>query len=309
MKRSDKDERDDAFNTEWTDETSKESNRQQLNKTILSLRESINRLKEVNKELEIKYDKQKDFISIAAHELRSPIMPILGTLELIEYEFDQEDKTEITLKKESFERLINNTNRLERLVSEILDITRIDDQSLRLKKEPFNLNEIVLGAIEDHRRHIEKSNRNKKLLFEYKEEVQEKLPRAIDTPVENIFVNADKSRINQVIYNLLTNAIKFTEEGTVSVSVIKKQRKNHMGEIILSVKDSGTGIHPEILPKLFSKFATGSEIGTGLGLFISKSIVEAHGGKIWGENNTDGKGARFFFSLPSEGNDNNTNYH
>ena len=96
MKPSDKDERDDAFNTEWTDETSKESNRQQLNKTILSLRESINRLKEVNKELEIKYDKQKDFISIAAHELRSPIMPILGTLELIQYEFEREDKTEIT---------------------------------------------------------------------------------------------------------------------------------------------------------------------------------------------------------------------
>ena len=160
------------------------------------------------------------------------------------------------------------------------------------------MNEIVFGAIEEHRRQIEKSNRNTKLLFEIKNEDQEKVPRKSDIPPEDVIVNADKSRINQVIYNLLTNAIKFTEEGTVSVSVIKKQRKNHMGEIILSVKDSGTGIHPEILPKLFSKFATGSEIGTGLGLFISKNIVEAHGGKIWGENNTDGKGATFAFSLP-----------
>ena len=295
-------------NSGWMHESLKESNRQ-LSTTVMNLKESINHLEEVNKELKIKYDKQKDFISIAAHELRSPIMPILGTLELIEYEFDREDKTEITLKKESFERLINNTNRLERLVSEILDITRIDDQSLRLKKEPFNLNEIVLAAIEEHRRQIEKSNRNTKLLFEFKNEDQEKVLRKSDIPPEDVLVNADKSRINQVIYNLLTNAIKFTEEGTVSVSVIKKQRKNHMGEIILSVKDSGTGIHPEILPRLFSKFATGSEIGTGLGLFISKSIVEAHGGRIWGENNTDGKGAIFVFSLPSEGNDNNTNYH
>ena len=168
-----------------------------------------------------------------------------------------------------------------------------------MKKEPFNLNEIVLGAIEEHRRQIKKSNRNTKLLFEFKKEDQEKVPSAIHTSVENIFVNADKYRINQVIYNLLTNAIKFTNEGTVYVSIMKKQGKNHIGEIILSVKDTGTGIQPEILPRLFSKFATGSEIGTGLGLFISKNIVEAHGGKIWGENNTDGKGATFAFSLPS----------
>jgi len=285
----------------------KESNRE-LNTTVMNLKESINHLKEVNKDLEIKYDKQKDFISIAAHELRSPIMPILGTLELIEYEFEREDKTEITLKKESFDRLINNTNRLERLVSEILDITRIEDQSLRLKKEPFNLNESVLDAIEDHRRQIEKSNRNTKLLFEFKNEDQEKVPRTADISPEDVVVNADKNRINQVINNLLTNAIKFTEDGTISVSVIKKQRKNHIDEIILGVKDTGAGIHPDILPRLFSKFATGSDVGTGLGLYISKSIVEAHGGRIWGENNTDGKGATFVFSFLSEGNQNNTIY-
>ncbi|HET7148579.1 MAG TPA: HAMP domain-containing sensor histidine kinase [Candidatus Nitrosopolaris sp.] len=269
--------------------------------------ESINQLKQVNKEISTKYDKQKEFISIAAHELRSPITPILGTLELIEYEFEESDKKEITLKKEYFETLVRNTNRLERLVSEILDITKIDDKSLKLKKEYFNLNEIVLDAIEDHRRQLDKSDGNTKILYEFREE-EERVLRGVDIPAEEIFVTADKNRINQVIHNLLTNAIKFTKDGIVSISVKKKKGKNHIDEVILSVKDTGIGIGSEILPKLFSMFTTESEIGTGLGLFISKSIVEAHGGKIWGENNTDGKGATFVFSLPSQDNDINNSY-
>jgi two-component system sensor histidine kinase VicK len=292
------------------DEASAESI-DQLKATVIHLRESINQLKELNKEVSAKYDKQKEFISIAAHELRSPITPILGTLELIEYEFEESDKKEITLKKEYFERLVRNTNRLERLVSEILDVTRIDDKSLKLKKEHFNLNEIVLDAIEDHRRQLDKGGGNTKILYEFKkEEEEEKVSRGADTPAEEIFVTADKNRINQVIYNLLTNAIKFTKEGMVSISVKKKKGKNHINEVILSVTDTGIGIGSEILPRLFSMFATESEIGTGLGLFISKNIVEAHGGKIWGENNTDGKGATFVFSLPSEDNDiNNSHLH
>ena len=288
------------INTETTDDPLEESHA-----TDIHLRESISHLKEVNKELNPKYCKQKEFISIAAHELRSPIVPILGTLELIEYEFEEAGKKEIILKKEYFERLVRNTNRLERLASEILDVTRIDDKSLKLKKEHFNLNKIVLDAIEDHRRQLD-SDGNTKILYEFKkEEKEEKVPRGTDTPHEDIFVTADKNRINQVINNLLSNAIKFTTEGVVSISLIEKKDKHHIDEIILSVKDTGTGIQREILPRLFSMFVTGSEIGTGLGLFISKNIVEAHGGKIWGENNTDGKGASFVFSLPSGENSNN----
>jgi signal transduction histidine kinase len=264
------------------------------------LSESINHLKKVNKQLSTKYEKQKEFISIAAHELRSPITPILGTLEFIEYEFQESNKTEITLKKEFFERLVRNTTRLERLVSEILDITRIDDQSLKLKKEYFNLKMVVLDAIEDHRRQIEKCHGNTELLYEFKKEEKEKASTGSDSPPDDIFVDADKNRINQVIYNLLTNAIKFTKDGIVSISLMKKRGKNDINEVILSVKDTGIGIGPEILPRLFTMFATESEIGTGLGLFISKNIVEAHGGKIWGENNTDGKGATFVFSFPSQ---------
>ncbi|MDQ6864924.1 MAG: HAMP domain-containing histidine kinase [Thermoproteota archaeon] len=296
------------INTATTDKSLEESNRH-VNATDIHLRESINHLKEDNKELNTKYNKLKEFVSIAAHELRSPIMPILGTLELIEYEFEEAEKKEITLKKEYFERLVRNTHRLERLASEILDVTRIDDKSLKLKKEHFNLNKIVLDAIEDHRRQLDRSGGNTKILFEFNKEEKEKVVSGEDTPAEEIFLTADKSRINQVIYNLLSNAIKFTTEGLVSISVIEKKDKHHTNEIILSVKDTGTGIHPEILPRLFSMFVTGSEIGTGLGLFISKNIVETHGGKIWGDNNTDGRGASFVFSLPSGENINNPDPH
>jgi signal transduction histidine kinase len=233
---------------------------------------------------------------LAAHELRSPIMPILGTLELIEYEFES-DKKEIKLQREHFETLVRNTKRLERLASAILDVTKIDDQSLRLTKEYFNLKETVLDLIQDHKRQLET-----KLLYEFRIEQEEEIPKRKEDFSEDIFINADKIRINQVIDNLLTNAIKFTEEGTVSILITCKRCKNHTDTIIVSVKDTGTGIHPEILPRLFSKFVTGSDIGTGLGLFISKNIVEAHGGKIWGENNVDGKGATFVFSLPSKRN-------
>jgi signal transduction histidine kinase len=252
----------------------------------------------VNNELITKYNKQREFVSLAAHELRSPILPILGTLELIEYEFEESGKKEITLKIEHFERLVRNVKRLERVASEILDVTKIDDESLRLKKEYFNLKELVLDLVHDHKRELQKSNVSTKLLYEFK--IEEEIPTRQDDSSPDIFINADKIRINQVLDNLLTNAIKFTKEGIVSISITKcKKGENDTDTIITSVRDTGTGIHPEILPRLFTKFATKSAAGTGLGLFISKSIIEAHGGKIWGKNNyPEGKGATFGFSLP-----------
>ena len=109
-------------------------------------------------------------------------------------------------------------------------------------------------------------------------------------------VNADKVRICEVISNLLGNAIKFTTKEAGRNITIKAEKKD--SQAIVSIKDTGSGIDPEIKPKLFSKFVTNSPGGTGIGLFISKSIVEAHGGRIWAENNADGKGATFTFSLP-----------
>ncbi len=116
-----------------------------------------------------------------------------------------------------------------------------------------------------------------------------------------VFIKADKIRIYEVISNLLKNAIKFTKEGTISITTEeKKRKKTGKGEVIVKIKDTGIGMPSNILPNLFSKFATGSTFkrGIGLGLFISKSIIEAHGGRIWAENNSNGKGAAFYFSLP-----------
>ena len=157
----------------------------------------------------------------------------------------------------------------------------------------------MLDLIQDHKRQLEKSNVSTKLLYEFEIEEQEQIPIRQDDFSADIFINADKNRIIQVLDNLLTNAIKFTKDGIVLISITWKRVENHTDTIIVRVKDTGTGIHPEVLPRLFLKFASSSEIGTGLGLFISKNIVEAHGGKIWGENNTDGKGTTFVFCLPS----------
>jgi signal transduction histidine kinase len=252
-----------------------------------------NNLTDEIKRLYIKYNKQEEFISIAAHELRSPITPILGVLELMEYEFKEVGKDEILLKKERFNRILRNAKRLERLASEILDVSRINDKSLILRREYFNLNEVLLDAIEDYKHQIKKSNTNTLLSYDVKNKQEKEEP----TNTDDIFVYADKGRITRIIYNLLDNAIKFTLDGIVSVFVMKDNHNNN-GEVILSVKDTGTGIHPAILPNLFSIFATKSDTGTGLGLFISKNIIEAHGGRMWGENNVNKKGATFSFILP-----------
>ncbi len=100
---------------------------------------------------------------------------------------------------------------------------------------------------------------------------------------------------------MLNNAFNFTNEGSITVIVERKNgnNSNNDNEVTVSIKDTGIGIHPEILPKLFTKFATKSTIaGTGLGLFISKSIIEMHGGKIWANNNSNGIGSTFYFTLP-----------
>ncbi|TLY06630.1 MAG: HAMP domain-containing histidine kinase [Thaumarchaeota archaeon] len=133
------------------------------------------------------------------------------------------------------------------------------------------------SSVEDSKRLV--ANRNVKFVHE--------------KGVSGLIVDADKGRVTQVITNLINNAVKFTNNGTISV---RADQNGH--EVLISVRDTGTGIDPEIMPRLFSKFASRSQSGTGLGLFISKSIIEAHGGRIWGYNNKNGQGATFSFSLP-----------
>ncbi|HET7392049.1 MAG TPA: ATP-binding protein [Nitrososphaeraceae archaeon] len=228
-----------------------------------------------------RHDKmQKEFINIAAHELRTPIQPILGlTANLLSHAKDTE-------QAKLLEVVSRNAKRLKRLTEDILDVTKNESQSLHLKKERFNLNDILINSIDDTMSNKQSSKIEKNLI-----KLQYHQP-------QDVFVEADKGRISQVIHNLLDNAVKFTNIGTITISIqIKKE--DEKGDVVVRVKDTGSGIDPEIIPRLFTKFATKSEtIGTGLGLFISKSIVESHGGRIWAESKTDGNGATFCFSLP-----------
>jgi signal transduction histidine kinase len=233
---------------------------------------------------------QTEFINNAAHELRTPIQPILAISEVLRFE---EEEKQVVSKKELnkyLDVILTNARRLKDLGDNILNVSLIESQSLRLEKELFNLNDIIIDNVETIKRQfllIDNDDNNTSLEILYEKN---------SGAATEIYLEADKRRISQVIYNLLHNAIKFTNEGSITISVKRKTDDNKV--IVVSVEDTGIGIDPEILPRLFTKFATKSVAGTGLGLFISKSIVEAHGGKIWAENNADGKGATFAFSLP-----------
>jgi signal transduction histidine kinase len=243
-------------------------------------------LKSANEQLKVHGRMQKEFINVASHEIKTPTQAILGYSELLQRHPEKREQIS--------DALYRNANRLQRLTNDILDVTRIESQTLKLNKEKFNLNELISNIVEDFKNDIQKKGRETVLSYQ---------------PEDNLVIEADKERITQVISNLLRNAIKFTEEGRIAINVAKKRRNedgknNSQEEVVVSVEDTGTGIDSEILPRLFTKFATKSDIGgTGLGLFISKSIIEAHGGKMWAHNNNNSinngerRGARFYFSL------------
>ena len=272
------------------------------------IEERTSELRTANEELR-NHDKiQKDFINVAAHELRTPIVPILNLSELLysnvllhsNVKGEQQEKQQNEML-EMLQIILRNANRLRQLTEDILDVTRIESDTLKLRKEKFNLNDVILNVVDDCRKQI--ANGNVKLMYDLGNSVT--------------LVEADKRRLTQVFSNLLNNALKFTKEGNVTVSSILKRKdigrdgaggeeRAREEEVLIAVKDTGTGIDPELMPRLFTKFATKSYQGTGLGLFISKAIVEAHGGKMWAENNNNnndssGKrlsGATFYFTLP-----------
>lgn len=230
-------------------------------------------------QLKIQNRMQQEFINIAAHELRTPIQPMLSLSEVL-----LSKKGNIEEFQDFLKGINRNAKRLQRLAENILDVTKIESQSLQLKKEKFNLNDIILQVLNNYRSHMKKADNNKvKLTIASKEDI--------------VLVEGDKERLTQVFDNILSNAIKFTKEGRITVT-LKRMKENNKEVAVVSVKDTGSGIDSEILPRLFTKFATKSETGTGLGLYISKGIIETHGGKIWAENNLEETGATFSFSLP-----------
>jgi signal transduction histidine kinase len=251
---------------------------------------------ELYKRLELQEKMEKEFINMAAHEIRTPMQPLLGMTDILMSQFEEEEeeeeeqqqergkknKKEIAVTKEEIEMIARNAKRLERLTSDILEASRIESNTLKLNEKLIDLNENIRIVVNDEKSAIPRGM-ELKIIFDQRESAP-------------LFVKGDKSRLFEVLTNLIGNAIKFTDSGgTITVTVEKSAAKN---EALVSIKDTGKGIDSEILPRLFTKFASKSDKGTGLGLYLSKGIIEAHGGRIWGENNTEGKGATFRFTLP-----------
>ncbi len=264
----------------------------------------------VNEQMKQYGMRQREFIDITAHELRTPVQAIAGYSELLLSEPHANLEYAIPINR--------NAERLQMIISNILDMSKIDNNTLTLYKERFDLIHLISSVVDDARTQITRDRKNITILYDI----------AIPTEEDGvegergIFVNGDRERITQVVSNIIDNAIRFTREGTISITVEGKinnngsdsgsgssnsgfinSNKDIIGksaeEVVVRVKDSGNGLDPLSLQNLFSKFfSTSGTGGTGLGLYISKAIIEAHGGRIWAENNKGDRGAIFSFSLP-----------
>src|SRR5687768_5775616 len=258
----------------------------EVKKRTKELQESNREIALANEELKVHDKMQKEFINVAAHELRTPIMPILGLSELLYNKVVKGNNLKQETLNEYLQIIVRNSYRLHKLVEDILDVTKIESRIFKLNTELVELNEVIANVVIDFENLIKNKNSKIQILYE---------------PNRNkIFVNADKTRLTQVISNLLDNALKFTQGGFIIITtrITHKEKDNNNDKVIVMIKDSGIGIDNEVLPRLFTKFATKSDKGTGLGLFIVKKIIEAHGGGIWAENNSNGIGSTFYFTLP-----------
>jgi two-component system, OmpR family, sensor histidine kinase VicK len=275
--------------------------------SYVAIFENLWKQSELYQQLKIHDKMQREFINIAAHELRTPIQPIIGLTQVVCSRIEDREQAKLL-------QVVNrNAKRLQRLTEDILDVTKIESQSLSLNKEKFNLKDVITNAIDDI------MAKNLSLFSSSSSSSSSKIKvnnttRLLYHHPQDVFVYADKGRISQVISNLLDNAVKFTKDGGGTIIFTVEEKKEELGieqhqhnnhhqqEILVSIRDTGIGIDPQILPSLFSKFTTKSHTGgTGLGLFVCKGIIEAHGGRIWADDNNDKEGERgstFYFSLP-----------
>ena len=249
--------------------------RKQVQKHKLELQETAEKLAIIDQG-------QKEFIDIAAHEFRTPIQSVLGYSEFI--------RSSLVNFNDYFENLFKNAKRLEMLTNDLLDVSKIDSENFDLSKIDFDLNDAIKKIVDNHEK--EAFDKKVKIIFEPKKE-------------ENKTINADELKIQQVIDNLLSNALDFTKNGTIIIKVYDlsirsddKDNSTTQESIAIEVKDTGSVINEEIMSRLFEKFSRRSDSGAGLGLYIAKKIVDMHGGKIWAQNNRGARGATFTFTLP-----------
>jgi len=284
----------------------------EVNKRTKELRESNTKLESANKHIQIHDDMQKEFINMAAHELRNPVQSLMGFSEILKkLNSTMQEEKEKDRYKDPIEAIIRSTRRLKRLVDIIFDVSQLENNLLILNKENINLKDFIQGILRNYNYQIQtkkihktsqkiedtdsldknkKPNNNIEIDFVYS-----------DGSNEPIIVSGDRYYLSQVISNLLDNAIEFThDEGIVRVK-LEKSESNEAA--VVTISDNGYGIHPDILPFLFIKYVKKSKGGAGLSLYISKKIIESLGGNIWAKNNHDENGATFGFSLPLSNSD------
>jgi len=261
----------------------------EVKRRTTELNESNKQLVQANEQLKVHEKMQREFVNVAAHELRTPVQPILGLSSVLLSKIKDSEQHYLV------DVIFRNAKRLGQLTENVLDVTRIESQLFKLKRERFNLNDVIVDCVNDMtvNKNYFHGGSKKDVKISYQGQK------------DSFEVEADKARIIQVISNILSNAIKFSPQhgGTISISLEKEidgddDDDGKANRVIVSIKDNGPGIDSELFPKLFSRFTSKSYSGTGLGLFISKNIIESHGGRIWAQNNHDGeKGATFSFSL------------
>ncbi len=273
------------------------SNSRRISKSYASIFEALWNQAELYDKLKVQDRLQKEFINIAAHELRNPVQSLLGYSDIL---------MNTTGNIENYSNFIvtinQNTKRLARLIDKVLDVTQLENELLILNKENFSLEKLVIEIVREYNNNIHLLNKNQ-LEIRYDSQLNDCNNTNTESRRNFGYVFADRTRIIQVIVNILENAVEFTDRGTITLRLNENMTTR---EILLTISDSGRGIDPEILPNLFTKFVSKSSKGTGLGLYISKKIIETHGGKIWAENcydeNNKIEGSKFTLTLPSKDN-------
>jgi two-component system, OmpR family, sensor histidine kinase VicK len=237
-------------------------------------------------QLQVHSRMQKEFIDAVAHELRTPLTPIIELTKYVREKIDDEEQQRL------LDIVISSGKRLHTLSENILLLTKMEGHLLSISKEVFDISSVISDVIEGFKVRLEK-------IYQINIQNKKKIHFELIGFDNKYMVNADQHRIAQVVFNLADNAVNFIldKEGSISIS-LEKKTENGVNFIIVHIKDNGEGIHPEMISRLFTKFATKSFYGTGLGLYICKQIIEMHHGRIWGKNNEHGKGATFSFSLP-----------
>jgi two-component system sensor histidine kinase VicK len=243
-------------------------------------------------------DRMKDeFINIAAHELRTPVMPIIAGMEVLEDKLG--DKREQV--KNELIIVTRNAIRLQKLAEDLLEISRIESGKFKINvHDGLDMLTLISETIKDIERKYDNTPKKDKISIKMNPGHSNR-----SSSREPLLVRCDATKVGQVVFNLLDNAMKFTEQGTITITCKEATIGSGGNVILVSIADTGKGIDPSIKHRLFEKFVTSSSKGTGLGLYLSQKIIEAHGGKLWVADDNSGritrtrkKGARFVFSLP-----------